>query len=67
MDSNVRSTVSNAIAANISEVDIYMYPGLKCGKSANLQVKEMVEYMTDIPYGKIWLDIEVKQSFGSIT
>ena len=64
VDSNARSTVSNAIAAKISEVDIYMYPSL--GKSASLQVNETVEYMTGITYGKIWLDIEVKQSFGSI-
>ena len=64
VESHARSTVSNAIAAKISEVDIYMYPSLR--KSASLQVNEMVDNMTGIPYGKIWLDIEVKQSFGSI-
>jgi len=65
VDPNARTTIANAIAANISVVDAYLFPCVSCGNPAG-QVDATVAALKDLKTDTLWFDIEIYR-WGSQT
>ncbi|KAA0166630.1 hypothetical protein FNF31_01408 [Cafeteria roenbergensis] len=61
-DPNGRTTVANAWAGGMDDVDVYLFPC--AGKSAADQVAGTVSGMSGVKFGQIWMDIETNPSPG---
>jgi len=59
VDPNGVHTVANAWAAGLAHVDIYLFPSYGCSVSAAGQVDAAINGMGNIPFGQLWIDIEV--------
>ena len=55
-------SVKNAAAAGFKDVDIYIFPQVKGEKTPNEQIREMLAAFNGTQYGRVWLDIEVRQN-----
>jgi len=56
-DYNCPQSVANAWAGGMEYVDIYMFPCPSCG-NARAQVQQLHDFVSDVKYGLMWLDIE---------
>ncbi|KAH3744948.1 glycoside hydrolase family 25 protein [Pelomyxa schiedti] len=67
VDSNCASSVKNAWAGGMKNVDVYMFPCPTCSKSAADQVTELNNYLksNNVTYGMVWFDIEGTQYWSS--
>jgi len=59
VDPNCAGSVTNAWAAGLAHVDVYLFPCFSCGNPAG-QVSTLVTYLknNNVKYGQLWLDIE---------
>jgi GH25 family lysozyme M1 (1,4-beta-N-acetylmuramidase) len=58
IDPNGVHTVANGYAVGMAHMDVYLFPSYGCSMSPEAQVDAVVNTMGDIPFGKIWLDVE---------
>jgi hypothetical protein len=61
-DPNCATSISNAWAANMSSVDVYLFPC--AGQDGPSQVTGLISFLQGSKYGSIWLDIETNPSSG---
>lgn len=57
VDPYVILNIKNAHAAGYSDIDVYVFPCLKCGDPRG-QIRKMVNALKGLPYNSIWLDVE---------
>jgi len=57
-DTNARTTLSNAAAAGMPHIDVYMFPCPTCSATAAQQFNTMIADLAGVKFGIAWLDIE---------
>ena len=60
VDPTVVQNIKNAKAGGFTDIDVYIFPGVKCGNPAG-QVQSTVKALKGLPYTILWLDIEPYQ------
>ena len=58
VDPNVRANIQSAWAGGMRNVDVYMFPCVKCGNPKD-QVSRLIKALGKLRYGMIWIDIEI--------
>lgn len=64
VDTQACTSIINAKNAGIKRADVYLFPSPTCSKSADAQMKELLNYMNGCKSewsGRVWLDIEGTQ------
>ena len=60
LDPNAAQTIANAVEAGFEQVDVYMFPCIKC-LNFSAQVEEMLTGLEGSEYDRVWLDVEGAQ------
>jgi len=66
VDPNCKSNINNAHSAGMQTVDVYMFPCYPCGNPVG-QMDTLINALSGLSYGKIWLDIETYQWSSSLS